>query len=177
MHGLVAILDEYCYEEVEKIWDELELKFNLKDVRITPFPHFSWHVAENYDFDLLEKKMELVAKTLKPFKVKTTGLGIFSGERLVLYIPVVKNEELMKIHIKIWDNFNDISQGSWNEYHPDNWMPHITLAYGDLTEKNIGEVMNYLSFKNFTWEMTINNLSFIFTPTGDIGELRFKKIF
>ena len=100
MHGLVSILDGFYFEEVKKIWDELEQKFNLKGIRITPFPHFSWQIAESYNFDFLEKKMELVTKNLKSFKVKTTGLGVFSGERPVLYIPVVKNEKLMKYTVK-----------------------------------------------------------------------------
>jgi 2'-5' RNA ligase len=40
-------------------------------------------------------------------------------------------------------------------------MPHITLAYEDVTPQNIGAVMQMLAFERYDWEMWIDNLTMI----------------
>ena len=50
MHGLVSLLPEPFYAQVESIWRELERDFGLTGIRVTPFPHFSWEGVEDYDW-------------------------------------------------------------------------------------------------------------------------------
>ncbi|MHA1304787.1 MAG: 2'-5' RNA ligase family protein [Candidatus Heimdallarchaeaceae archaeon] len=177
MHGLVSLLDEIHTREIEKIWKNLEEKFGLKGIRVTPYPHFSWEIAEHYNLGLLEELMDEIVKTIKPFKVRTTGLGIFTSERPVLFIPLVKTAPLVKLHQKIWTEFNKAGIGISNYYSPEFWVPHISLAYGDLTKDKLGSAVQYLYMQDFNWEIMIDNISFIYEPNGQIGELMFVKKF
>jgi 2'-5' RNA ligase len=43
-------------------------------------------------------------------------------------------------------------------YTPDQWVPHITLAYKDVTSANLDCVMQGLAFQVFKWEIQIDNL-------------------
>ncbi|MDX9864995.1 MAG: hypothetical protein RBT34_09340, partial [Anaerolineaceae bacterium] len=52
------------------------------------------------------------------------------------------------------------------------WMPHLSLAYDDVTPQNIGPAMQWLAFQDFSWQMTIDNISFICEPSGEIGTLQ-----
>jgi len=54
MHGVVSLLDDEHYALVEHLWDEVETELGVRGLYKTPFPHFSYHVAEQYDLDLLE---------------------------------------------------------------------------------------------------------------------------
>jgi hypothetical protein len=45
MHGVVSLLDAAHYQAVESLWAELAAACGLRGVYVTPFPHFSYHVA------------------------------------------------------------------------------------------------------------------------------------
>jgi 2'-5' RNA ligase len=177
MHGLVSLLPTPYYERVEDLWNELEDTFGLRGIRVTPYPHFSWQIAGEYDFAALEAAIGRITAETPPFNVRTAGLSLFTGPRPVLYIPVVKDEPLLKLHARIWEAALAASQDASPYYSPPAWMPHISLAYEDLTPENIGAVMEALAFRSFAWEMTIDNIALIYEPDGETGALKFKHIF
>lgn len=172
MHGVATLLPEPYYALVEAIWDELEARHGLTGIRITPYPHFSWQIGEGYDVPALQSALEQIAARQAPFNVNTTGLGFFTGERPVMFIPVVKSPQLLAFHQQVWDTLLPITKGASLYYSPQNWMPHISLAYEDLTPKNIGKVMKSMAFQTFNWQIEVNNLSFIYEPEGVKGTLQ-----
>lgn len=174
MHGLVSLLPTPFYAQVEETWQELERDFGLVGIRVTPYPHFSWHIAEDYDFQRLEAIMRGIAAQVRPFVVHTTGLALFTGEKLVIYVPIVKTARLVELHALIWEHTAQVSQGRSAYYAPEFWMPHISLAYEDVNRDNLGRVVERLAFRSFDWEMVIDNVALIYEPTGKIGELKFK---
>ena len=174
MHGLVSLLDQKHYNIVEKIWGDLESKFGLTGIKVTPFPHFSWQIADNYNFDDLDNKMNSLSKEIKPFTVKTAGLGIFTGDSPVIFITVLKDLNLIRLHERIWEIFYPMGDGVSQYYHPENWTPHISLAYSDVDLSNIGDITKFLSFKNLFWEISIDNFALIFEPKGTIGQIMYK---
>lgn len=176
MDGLVSLLPDPYYQLVETIWDELEKIGQLSGIRVTPFPHFSWQIAESYDQNLLELLISQLASEAVRFTVRTSGIGIFSGPQPVIYIPVVKNEALLSFHARLWELAVPVAMGDTPSpyYHPERWMPHISLAYADVSPDNIAVVMTYLAFKNYNWEMEVNHIAYISEPTGTIGQLKFK---
>jgi 2'-5' RNA ligase len=157
---------------VEDIWDELEDKFGVNAIRITPYPHFSWQIGEEYDVLSLKQSLEEIALNQPAFTVQTTGLGLFSGEKPVLFIAVVKSPELMAFHRRIWDALLPITNGAHPYYSPQNWVPHISIVYEDLTAENIGGILKLLSFRPYYWEFQVENLSFIYEPAGVCGTLQ-----
>ena len=177
MHGLVSLLPSHYYGQVEEIWDELEQDYNLRGIYVTPFPHFSWQIAEDYDFDALEAAISPICAITSPILVQTAGLAMFSGSNPVLYIPVVKNQALMTLHDRIWEAALEVSLGASPYYNPSSWMPHISLAYGDVRREIIGKVIENLAFRTFNWQMTIDNIALIYEPDGEIGTLKFKHTF
>jgi hypothetical protein len=52
-------------------------------------------------------------------------------------------------------------------------VPHISPAYLDITPDKLGPVMEWLAFQDFSWEMAIDNLAFIYEPEGAVGTLKF----
>jgi len=88
MHGIVSLLPSPFYEKVEEIWKGLEKEAGITGVKVTPYPHFSWQIANNYNFVELEKVMKDIAYKSKPFMVYTAGLGIFTGKKPIIFIPV-----------------------------------------------------------------------------------------
>lgn len=174
MHGVVSLLPQPYYKEVEYIWNELEKEVGLTGVKVTPYPHFSWQIAESYDMTKLTGVFKDIAASTKPFEVKTTGIGLFTGSSPVIFIPVVKDIQLLKLHYSIWEKLKQIGENLSDYYSPQLWVPHISLAFGDVTKENIGTVLEKLSFMNFNWNFEVDNISFIHELAGQIGELEYR---
>ncbi|MDX1521557.1 MAG: 2'-5' RNA ligase family protein [Anaerolineae bacterium] len=162
MHGIVSLLDDNHYRQVETLWAELQAAFDLTGIYAVPFPHFSYQVAAAYDLDRLEPLLAGVARQHPPLAVKTTGLGIFSGPKPVLYIAVVRSQALSQFHQAIWHSVSTTGSGLVEYYRPANWVPHITLANLDLGPDRLSAAVERLSHRDFSWEMTIDNLSLLY---------------
>jgi 2'-5' RNA ligase len=171
MHGIVTLLDNDHYQLIEDLWAELERSFSVKGVYITPYPHFSYHVAQDYDLDLVESVLKRITSNITTFKVRTSGLGIFTGTSPVLYIPVLRSLELTQLHEEIWKEIATASSGVQEYYHPEQWMPHITMGFGDINKDNLSQIIPFLANRDFKWEITVDNFAVIY-DTGTKKELK-----
>jgi 2'-5' RNA ligase len=171
MHGIVTLLDNDHYRLIEDLWAELERRFSVHGVYITPYPHFSYHVAQDYDLDLVESVLKRITSNITTFKVRTSGLGIFTGASPVLYIPVVRSLELTQLHEALWQEIATESSGVQQYYHPEQWMPHITIGFGDINKDNLSQIIPFLAQLDFNWEITVDNIALIY-DTGTKQELK-----
>jgi len=171
MHGIVSLLDNDHNQLIEEIWAELEREFSVHGVYITPYPHFSYHVAQAYDIDKIELVLQRITSNITTFNVKTSGLGVFTGTSPVLYIPVVRSLELTQLHEELWQEISPVSSGVQEYYNPDQWMPHITIGFGDISKDNLSQIIPFLAERDFNWEITVNNIALIY-DTGTKQELK-----
>src|SRR6266496_5002882 len=171
MHGIVSLLDHDHNQLVEEVWAELEQVFSVNGVYITPYPHFSYHVAQAYDVDKLEPILTRITSNITKFKVRTSGLGIFTGISPVLYIAVVRSLELTQLHEELWQEISPVSSGVQQYYNPDQWVPHITLGFGDINKDSLSQIIHFLAERDFKWEITVNNIALIY-DTGTRQELK-----
>jgi 2'-5' RNA ligase len=166
MNGIASLLDGPATSRVERLWQELEAHCGLVGVKLTPFPHFTWQVTEDYDLPRLEVTLRALAGQIQPFSIHTSGLGLFTGEHPIVYISIVKDEPLMRFHSLLWKKMVGIAFHPTLYYSPDQWVPHITLAYNDVTSANIDCVMQSLAFQTFNWEIQIDNLILVAQAEG-----------
>ena len=174
MHGIISLLPQPHYDLVENIWQMLEEKCGLDGVLITPYPHFSWQISEEYLEPQTEEIVQNIVKETKPFKVRTNGLGIFSGPSPVIYIPIVKTPALNQLHQKIWKRLTPTSKGLHLLYSPQNWVPHITLIFRDKNQQAILHGLEILTFQSFDWEIEINNLSLAIQLENQVATLGYR---
>ena len=171
MHGIVSLLDKMHYSLIEEVWQELQHEFGVQGVYVTPYPHFSYSIAAQYDFEALEMLLQDFTSHQTVFQVRTVGLGIFTGEQPVIYIPVVRSPELTQIHKSLWERTHAVGSGIQEYYSPEQWMPHITIGFGDIPHETLPQIISYLSKHDFNWKMTVNNVAII-QDTGSKQELR-----
>ena len=162
MQGIVSLLDDPHIKIVENIWQELNTKCGLVGTKVPKFPHFSYHVAERYDSDTLNRVLRTLTSSQKVFKAKTAGLGIFNAPEPVIFINVVCDSTLAALHESIYAAVHSTSHNAIPYYQPRHWFPHITLAQGDLTRDNLPEAIRTLiNAQNFEWEISLNNLTWL----------------
>ena len=169
VEAVVSLLDAKHDEKVREIWAALEREFGLRSIYGAPFPHFSYHGANDFDDAAVQSLLERVASESHPFHVRTTGLGIFPGPKPVLYIPVVRSPRLVQYHCSLFSDLCELAVKPNPHYHPERWMPHITLAQGDLTPELLPEVVRFLGQQTFNWTVTVDNFSLVYTEGIDQG--------
>lgn len=172
MHGIVTLLPQPFYAEVEALWDELEQSAGLRGIRVTPFPHFSWQIGSHYPEEALAQALERLAAETEPFPACGGGLGFFTGASPVMYIPVVKTRRLAKFHRRVWETLLPLGEGVSPHYAPESWMPHISLAYGDVTQENIGAAVACLAHRTLLWDFQVDNLAYGYEPDGAVGVIK-----
>jgi len=161
LYAVVSLLDERHSRQVEQIWTDLRERCAVAGIYKTPFPHFSYHVATGYDLGRLETALRRFARTCRPFRVRTNGLGIFSGPSPVVYIPVVRDPRLSDLHRRLWPAVGKVATGPLDYYRPEAWVPHVTLGHGDISQQNLPDVIRELAPRDFHWEIEVDNLAVI----------------
>ena len=171
MEAVVSLLDEATYSRIEAIWRILELKCGLKGIKNTPFPHFSWHVADHYQQEKVEPALARMAQEARPFTVTTSGLGIFTSKEPIIYVLISKTEKLLHFHKTIWRQVDPQANTSSDFYTPEMWIPHITLAHGDVSREALLCALEELAFIPFIWEVKIENLAVVGQTGTEVGRL------
>ncbi|HHV01851.1 MAG TPA: hypothetical protein GXX68_06725 [Defluviitoga tunisiensis] len=168
MQALLSILPQPHYDKIYKIWDDLETKFGIKWVKNNiSIPHLTWNVAENYNIENFTEVIKTSIKTLNSITIKTQGLGLFTGDKITLYLPIKPTKELLEFHLFLW-NLVNVNNTKLNKYYsPTNWIPHITLAVEDINKENVGTVVSYLSKKKLKLQIKLESVSVV---RRDIGK-------
>jgi hypothetical protein len=161
MEGVVTILGEPHYSLVESLWHQVNEICHLEGVKPTDIPHFSWHVAETYAEGRLAGILREICAETEPFTVQTAGLGMFTAEKCVLYITLVKDAPLFAFHQKLWERLQGVGERPSPYYSPEQWVPHITLAYQNLGGAELSCAVGELACKPFVWQVQVDNLAAI----------------
>ncbi len=160
------MLDESHHELVEQLWTELSRRFGAGNPAATAVPHFSYHIAENYEMEKLEKSLEKVARETAVFTIRAEGIAIFPSGENVIYIPIARNLTLTKLHERAWTAVTPYSQNSVPHYTPAGWFPHITLAHGGITPDNLGPIVTWLHSQAIAWTIPVDNLAVLGEVNG-----------
>jgi 2'-5' RNA ligase len=141
---------------------------------MTPYPHVSYHVAAAYDLARLEPIVRALAREFAPFQVRTTGLGVFTGAQPVLYLPVVRTVPLSHLHARLWEALAPAAGGGNANYHPDRWLPHVTIGFGDVPPERLAPIIAHLAARSFDWDITLDHLVVIYDRgAGQIVQARY----
>jgi 2'-5' RNA ligase len=169
MYAIATLLDPNSDSQIRDFWQLLETDCGLAGIKTTPLPHFSWQGAENYPVSEVERILKDVAGQQSPFTVQTSGLGLFTSPVPVLYLALVKTVILMNVHGLLWDMIGPLASDLNSHYSPDLWMPHITVAYHDLTSDNLACAVKNLIYRPVELEIHVDRLALLYQINGDTG--------
>ncbi|MFZ5814593.1 MAG: 2'-5' RNA ligase family protein [Bacillota bacterium] len=169
MDGIVTMLEPVYADRVMAIMADLRDRCGVEGGYATPLPHFSYHIAVRYQLPALTERLAELAATSRPFTVRTAGISLFTGERPVLFIGIAPSQRLLAFHRQVWELAAGLAEEPSPYYEPDRWVPHITLAMGDLARSNIGCVMQRLPFEPLDWELRVAGIGLILQPPGTTG--------
>ena len=159
--GVCSILPEEAAARVAELWAELDRELGLRSATISPLPHFTYQVARDYDLDVLTEVVSKLAGGARALRVRTAGLGIFTGASPVLHLPIVRGPELARFQVAVWSAASVAAEKLDQNYHPASWVPHVSLAFGDTTPANVGAAAELLSGRDLSWDLELDNLAIV----------------
>jgi 2'-5' RNA ligase len=176
MDGIVTTLPEPYTSKLLGIWNDIENEFGFNGVKATPIPHFTWHVAADYNLAKVKNELKILIKDIKPFVVKTKGLSHFKKSTFVAYISIHKNKELTALHHKICEQLSIHSTDALDYYLPLSWVPHITIVReGDIF--NPKQVNDFIRKYDLNWSFVVDSLSIIRTEKNNTAQIQFTQKF
>lgn len=172
MPGIVSLLDAASEQAVRALWAELDQRHALRAAaQKVPYPHFSYHVAEDYDLARLGATLAEVAARTQPFPVTLTGLGAFEAPVPVLYLAVERTPGLLALHRDLWRALQqadgaDMARDVSPLYAPESWVPHVTLAMLDLTLERLRAIQCEWAGRDLRREVQVTNLTLLYETAG-----------
>jgi len=161
MQAIVSLLPSPVSQRVEELWDELEARFGLNYIRITPFPHFTWQLADAYDDQEIIHLLHAFALKQQPFHVLIDGVDAFEAASPIVFLKVNQKPVLNCVHQRLWLELTPFAQQANELYAPGTWSPHVTLALQDLGWDKYPEVMAFLREKELSWRIAVDNLTML----------------
>ena len=166
MFAITSLLNPRNATRINRIVKGLETKFGLDDVQDTLDPHLTYLLISTRHLPDLKELLRGLAASTSPFSGYTTGLGVFPGENPVIYIPVLRSNDLNVLHQRVLDITAPLCRAN-SYYKPDRWLPHISLALHDTTPDLLGPVLQHLNQETYNLRLNVNNLA-ILRKEGDL---------
>jgi 2'-5' RNA ligase len=126
MRGVVLLVDDEHRDRVQRMAESLS-RFGGTPSTVG-LPHVTLHAAEDYDIEAVKARVLSLGRSLPPFEVVTTGLGIFPGSPTYVYLSVVRSPRLTVLQRAVVEEISHHCTGAESVWMPPRWMPHITLA-------------------------------------------------
>ena len=164
--SVAAMLDDVHHQQarfLQRAWSQAQPE--AEHIRLVP--HMSLHVATAYGSGLREV-VAAIAATQPALPVRCGGLGFFTTTRPVVYVPVVRDDRLSRLHAKLWKALEPVAKGTLQWYAPEGWLPHVTLAQGDLEPERLAALLAVPAARGPQWEATLRGIALVESgPEGD----------
>ncbi len=170
VQALVTLLESRYQELLSGMCSELQQRFCVCGLYATVYPHFSYQVAADFDAQAVGPLLAAVAQRTRPFRVRVTTLGVFPMANPIIYLSVVRTEALSRLHRQLWEATEGLTVDPVQYYHPEYWIPHITLAHGDVERENLTDILFWLQKHPPNWELTVDNVALIYAEGFEQGE-------
>jgi len=171
MFAIISELNPAASTDVNAYWRQLSKNCGLYAIFYMPTPHLTWMVCEELGVDQAAPMLTQITSQEGLLSSRTSGIGIFTGENPVLYLPIVKTQQMITLHQEIWNLLQPMTKTSNEFYSPDDWVPHITLALNDLTNDNLACAVNSIAFEQNEIKINIDNLSIAEYEKDIAGEI------
>jgi hypothetical protein len=143
MYGIIGLFDKETDNKIRMIWEELHaesISFYAEEV-VDRKPHITLGSYETLDEGECIRKLDEFYQGQSCLDISFASLGTFLNSGALYLAPVVTSE-LLHLHKRHHEQFNQFNQNTQSLYSPNQWIPHCTLA-NRLTTAKLTQAFNY----------------------------------
>ena len=161
MQAIVSTLDDPHREMALDVWGGLKAVTGLKQLTGASAPRFAYQLADRYDAEATADALRSIATVTPRFTVATGAAAVLRGPRHIVYLPVLANDDLDRLHRALWACAGQLAEGLVEAHAPGSWAPHITLAAGRIDESRMADVLRFLEGRDTRWNVPITNIGLV----------------
>jgi hypothetical protein len=169
MLAIASLISLNSNPESKALWDSIEDRCGAFGYAKTRIPHFSWQVAADYDLQSMIPTLTAQVSTWQEFTISTVGLGLFTGNFPVLYLPIIKTQNLLEKHKELWNLCSSFGTEVSPMYAPESWLPHITLVHQGFTLDSVTCIIKDLYLQKISLQFVVKKIEIIFQDNGNEG--------
>jgi 2'-5' RNA ligase len=159
--AVTSIFDADDTNFIKGLSDEL-LQADLSEARFANFiPHITYTALKLSDYDGVATCISEIAAQTPPFILCTTGIGVFTGELLVLHLHFVRMPQLNRLQRELSEALAPFAVESNPNFMPSNWLPHLTLGWPKGADE-LGQAVKRLCQRDLRREFAIDNITILF---------------
>ncbi|MEM8535060.1 MAG: 2'-5' RNA ligase family protein [Chloroflexota bacterium] len=144
-YGVSSDLTGNAYDAVMVLWRHLEHRYDLRMAQAAIRPHVTYVVGECRKPRALAKTLDQLALQIEPHEVHIDGVDVFEGRYPVIFLKVVRTAYLEQVHRQLYDAMKEAGLNVRKEYQPEHWVPHVTLAFQDVSPQSIAPILEDLA--------------------------------
>ena len=134
--GVLSILEGDALIEARRLWKLFEVEYASRGVQTFAHPNLTFQAGVCDDVDSLGQALIALSQRVLPFEITIDGLTFFPSPSRVAYLRVTPTAALRQIHRAVSEILAAHCTELFHNYQPENWVPHVTVAMGDLTDEN-----------------------------------------
>ena len=169
--GIATLITGSERDEVLRYWDIFEKEYNSIGVRSCDHPNLGFQGGDCSNLDFLKDELSNLCNIISPFEMIVDGFGYFEAPSKVVYLQVMKTNELIEIHKEINIILSKSCISTFQYYTPEYWVPHITLAMDDLSETSFDTFKKRHKDTSPSFNQTISNLALVEFKDNGLVEL------
>lgn len=154
--GILSVLEGEPYRRVKDLQQRLEERYGLVEAQAFEHPHISFQGGTACCLEGITATCHWLLERLEPFTLEASGIGHFTNR--VIYLRVKLTPALRQMNRLVNEYLSSRCLSVFPLYTPEQWVPHITLAMGDMSEGVFEEVWRELSRSDLSFAQTIRNL-------------------
>ena len=167
--GLMTILEGPLRDEVLRLWRVFEVDYGSVGVQVFDHPNLTFVGAGTCDLARMLPSLEELSAELPAVELKVRGIDCFHEPDRVVYLGVELSNELAKVHRAVDDLLVRRCDGLARLYRPGSWVPHITLAMGDLTQGAFDDARERLAEYDREYVVVADRISLVQSAPQDQG--------
>jgi 2'-5' RNA ligase len=159
--GILSILEGDAFEKTKDLWKLFETEYDSIGAQSFEYPNLTFQIGECQDTGQIENLLKKLCEETGNFEVCIEGLGYFDSPAKVIYLKIKPTEEILNLNRVATEILKKSYTKISDYYLPQNWIPHVTLAMTDLTDRNFDRAIEDLKNTDLRFKSEINNLHFV----------------
>jgi 2'-5' RNA ligase len=143
---VVLLFDRDSEEKILKICSEICGHSGTFMLDSCSKPHITIAICEEIDEQTFYAGLESFAGNRDKFNLRFESIGIFTFKNITLFLSPVITDSLLNIHKEIYTFFTEekICSTPTEQYLPNKWVPHCTLAVDMTPDESIKAIKSLI---------------------------------
>ena len=109
-----------------------------------------------------KKSLISFTQSVEPISLHVAGIGTFSGDHPVIYLPVTKTPSITSIYNEMASWITEYTSTTNPNYDPLLWIPHITLSADEFNSDGVCQVISELAYIPMNFDLTLDHIAIIY---------------